>query len=107
MVCTQATTFIYLKQPAPSSKKEVIKVAPPTSILEVVKELILTSSTIMTPAPSLLTNVVSSSTSTPLEVHSPPKINYFVNLPSDSNELDDEFDPYTIFYPSNFIVNES
>jgi hypothetical protein len=32
---------------------------------------------------------------------SPPKINYFINLPSDSDESDDEFDLYTISYLSN------
>jgi hypothetical protein len=43
------------------------------------------------------------STSTTLEEQliSPLKVNYFVNLPSDSDESDDDFDPYTISCPSN------
>jgi hypothetical protein len=32
---------------------------------------------------------------------SPPKVNYFVNIPSDSDESDDELDLYTISCPSN------
>jgi hypothetical protein len=49
----------------------------------------------------LSTNMTSSSTSTNLEVQSSLKINYFANLSSDSDELDDEFDPFLISYPSN------
>jgi hypothetical protein len=60
----------------------------------------------MTPSHSLPTNATSSSISITLEVHSSPKINYFAILSSDSDEWDDEFDPYIISYPSNFIVNE-
>jgi hypothetical protein len=33
---------------------------------------------------------------------SPPKVNYFANLPSDSDESDDEVDSCTISYPSNY-----
>jgi hypothetical protein len=36
-----------------------------------------------------------------------PNINYFVNLPSDNIESDDEFDSCTIPYLNNFIINES
>jgi hypothetical protein len=36
---------------------------------------------------------------------SPPKVNYFVNLPSDSDESDDKFDSYTIFCSNNSIEN--
>jgi hypothetical protein len=32
---------------------------------------------------------------------SPSKVNYFTNLPSYSDESDDEFDPYTISFSSN------
>jgi hypothetical protein len=32
---------------------------------------------------------------------SPPKVNYFANLPSDCDESDDEFDLYMISYPSD------
>jgi hypothetical protein len=50
------------------------------------------------------TTSFSFSTSTTLkeQLVSSPKVNYFENLPSDSDESDDEFDLCTIFYPSNF-----
>jgi hypothetical protein len=46
---------------------------------------------------------VSFSTSTTLEEQlvSPPKVNYFANLPSDSDKSNDEFDLCTNSYPSN------
>jgi hypothetical protein len=106
MVSTQATTSISLKQPTTSSHEEVIKVAPPKSILKVIKESTLTSFTIMALFSSLPTNVMSFSTNIPLEVHSSSKINYFANLPIDCDDSNDEFDPYIILYQSNFIVNE-
>jgi hypothetical protein len=84
----------------------VIKVALPTLTLKVIKEPNFTSSTIMASPPPLPINVTSSSISTNLELQYPPKINYFANLPSDSDESDDEFDSYTISYLSNIIVNE-
>jgi hypothetical protein len=61
----------------------------------------------MAPPPPLSINMVSSSISTTLELQSLSKINYFANLSSDSNESDDEFDQYTISYPTNFVINES
>jgi hypothetical protein len=81
MMCAQPTVMTSLKQPSPSSHEEVIKVASPTSTLDVIKEPM---------APSPIEPMVSSSTSTTLEVQSPPKVNYFTNLPSDR----DEFNPY-------------
>jgi hypothetical protein len=83
----------------------MIKIALPTSTLDIVKEPNFTSSPIMMPPHSLPTNMASSSISTNLEVQSLPKINYFANLPSDNDESDDEFDLYTIFYLNNLITN--
>jgi hypothetical protein len=73
MICAQPTVQVSLKQPS-SNSQEGFKVAHSTSILEVVKE-----------------SIVSFSTSTTLEEQlvSPPKVNYFPNLPSDSDESDD------------------
>jgi hypothetical protein len=92
MMCTQATIPTSLKQPSPKSYEEVIKVALPTSILEVIKEPNFTNSTIMVPPSPLPANMVSSSISTNLEVQYSPNINYFANLTSDSDKSDDEFD---------------
>jgi hypothetical protein len=88
MMCAQPTVLILLKQPSPSSQEEVIKVTPPTSTLKVVKESTVSSSTSIT----LKEQLVSSR-----------KVNYFINLSSDSDESDDEFVPYTISCPSNSI----
>jgi hypothetical protein len=89
MMYAQPTVQASLKQPSPSSQEEEVNAVPSTSTLEVVNE-----------------PIVSFSTSTTLEEQlvSPPKVNYFANLPSDSDELDDEFDPYTISCPRNSIV---
>jgi hypothetical protein len=106
-MCTQATIPTSLKQPSPKSYEEVIKVALPTSILEVIKEPNFTNSTIMVPPSPLPTNMVSSSISTNLEVQYSPNINYFANLTSDSDKSDDEFDQFTIPYLTNLIVHES
>jgi hypothetical protein len=86
MMCEQSTIQASLKQPSSNSQEEGVKVAPLTSILEVVKE-----------------STMAFSTSTVLEEQlvSPPKVNYFANIPSDSDESDDEFDSYTISCPSN------
>jgi hypothetical protein len=90
MMCAQPTAPTSLKQPSPSSQEEVINVTPPTSALEVVKELTMSSST---------------STTLEKQLVSPPEVNYFTNLLSDSDESGDEFDPYTISCPSNSIDN--
>jgi hypothetical protein len=63
-----------------------VKVAPSTSTLKVVNGPTMSFSTRTTLEEQLV---------------SPLKINYFANLPSDSDESDDEFDLYTIFCPSN------
>jgi hypothetical protein len=86
MICEQSTVQASLKQPSSDLQEEEIKVAPSTSTLEVVNGPTVSFSTSMT----LEEQVVSS-----------PKVNYFANLPSDSNESDDEFDLCTISYPSN------
>jgi hypothetical protein len=90
MMCAQPTISTSLKQPSLSSHEEVIKVAPPTSTLEVVKELMM--------SPSISTTLEE-------QLVSPPKVNYFANLPSNSDESDDEFDPYTISCPRNSIYD--
>jgi hypothetical protein len=61
----------------------------------------------MVPRPSLPTNMALSLTSTHLEVQYSPKINYFANLLSNNDESNDEFDPFTISYPSNLVNNKS
>jgi hypothetical protein len=86
MMCAQPTVQVSLKQPSLSSQEEGVKIAPPTSTLEIVKELTMSFSTRMTFEEQLV---------------SPPKVNYFVNLPSDSDKSDDEFDSYTISCPNN------
>jgi hypothetical protein len=86
MMCEQSTVQASLKQPSSDLQEEEIKVAPSTSMLEVVNRSTVSFSTNMT----LDEQVVSS-----------PKVNYFINLPSDSDESDDEFDLCTISYPSN------
>jgi hypothetical protein len=104
-----------IKPPLPTSTKEVYKVKPPTSSLEApipsssndMRALSHCCSTTMAPPLSPTINAASSSSSINLEAHSPSKINYFANLLSDIDESDDKFDPYTIPYPSNFVVNES
>jgi hypothetical protein len=85
MVCAQLTVQVSLKQLSSSSQKGV-KVAPPTSTLEVVKESTVSFSINMTLEEQLI---------------SLSKVNYFTNLISDSDESDDEFDPYTISCSSN------
>jgi hypothetical protein len=85
-MCAQPTVQVSLKQPSLNSQEEGVKVAPPTSTLEIVKESTVSFSTRMTFEEQLV---------------SPPKVNYFVNLPSDSDKSDDEFDSYTISCPSN------
>jgi hypothetical protein len=108
MMCVQTTIPISLKQTSsPKSHEKVIKVALPTSTLEDIKKSNFTNSIIMAPPPPFLTNMTSSSTSTNLEVQFSSKINYFVNLPTDSDESDDEFDLFTISYPSNLVNNKS
>jgi hypothetical protein len=86
MVCAQLTVQVSLKQLSSSSQEEGVKVAPPTSTLEVVKESTVYFSISMT----LEEQLVSLS-----------KVNYFTNLLSDSDESDYEFDPYTISCSSN------
>jgi hypothetical protein len=85
MMCAQLTVQASIKQPS-SNSQEGVKIAPPTSTLEVVKK-----------------STVSFFTNTTLEEQlvSPPKVNYFANLPSDNDKSDDEFNPYTITYSSN------
>jgi hypothetical protein len=114
------STFIKtINPPLPTSTKEVNKVTPTISSLEVlmipiisssnnnIKAPTRSSSTTMAPPQPPSNNMALSSSSTNLEVYFSPIINYFANIPSDSDELDDEFDSYTIPYPSNFNVNES
>jgi hypothetical protein len=84
MMCAQLTVQASIKQP--SSNSQGVKIAPPTSALEVVKK-----------------STVSFFTNTTLEEQlvSPPKVNFFANLPSDNDKSDDEFNPYIITYSSN------
>jgi hypothetical protein len=107
MVCAQTFIFTSLKQTSSRSHEEVIEVAPPTSTLKVIKEFTLINSTIMAPPSPLSINVMSSSTSTNLKVQFSPKINYFANLPSVIDELNDVFDSYTILYPSSLLLMSS
>jgi hypothetical protein len=85
MVSEQPTIQASLKQPSSDLLKEEVKVAPSTLILEVVNgpKVPLVSSTILEE-----------------KLESPPKVNYFANLPSDCDESDDEFDLCTTSYPS-------
>jgi hypothetical protein len=116
--CNKASTSIsieIIKSRLLISTKEVNKMTPPTSSLEVHMVSIIPSSsnnirapshscstTMVPPFPSLI-NMASFSSSINLEIHSSSKINYFGNLSYDC----DEFDPYIIPYSSNFIVSES
>jgi hypothetical protein len=101
MICSKAIIPTSLKQPSLNSHQEVIKVASSISSMEDIKETNPTNSTIMAPPHSLPTNMAASSINTNLELQSSPKINYFVNLPSDNDKSDDEFDQFAISYPSN------
>jgi hypothetical protein len=85
MVSEQPTIQASLKQPS-SDLLEEVKVAPSTSILKVVNgpKVPLVSSTILEE-----------------KLESPPKVNYFVNLPSDCDESDNEFDLCMTSYPNN------
>jgi hypothetical protein len=86
MMCAQLIVQASLKQPSSNSQEEGVNVVLSTSTLEVVKK-----------------SMVSFSTSTTLEEQlvSLPKVKYFANLRSDSDESNDEFDSYTISCPSN------
>jgi Zn-finger protein len=84
MMCEQSTVQASLKQSSLDLQEEEVKMAPSTLTLEVVNGL-----------------TVSFSTSTALEEQlvSSPKVNYFANIPSDSDESDAEFDLCTISRP--------
>jgi hypothetical protein len=86
MMCEQSTVQASLKQPYSNLQEEEVNVAPSSSILGVIN------------GPT-----VSFSTNTTLEEQliSPPKVNYFVNQPNDSDKSDDEFDLYIISCPNN------
>jgi hypothetical protein len=106
----KASTFTSIEINKPSSliiSKVDNKLIPSTSSLEIFKEPSQPNSSNVEPLYSLSINEAPSSSSTTQEVLVQTKINYFANLFSDSDDFDDEFVPYTILYPSSFIIDET